>query len=491
MLGARAARFHTGIVGGLFLQGNPAAGTNAVFLRQSLIVITRLRGALSLEQLDEIRKRAIEHAEAGRDDALEQALKPLLRAQRRQEEAAICLVSIVEGGHLPMARALEVLQQVYAAHPRNESVLGVLGEALEQARDIDMLNDPPPEHPLFANAANALAERAAKAAGTKAEAPLLRGLMTAARMMARQRDADAESACRRLIEIDPNNSSHHYNFGLFLKTRGRFRDGVLANRTAIDLAGERIDSHEWNLGICATGGRQGELALEVWKSMDQKIAMGRFGLPEGRYAQVKVRLAERPLAERTPDRDHPGLEETIWIERLSPCHGIVRSVLYQRLGVDYGDVVLFDGAPITYHSYDGERVPVFPHLATLARNGYRFFDFAGTQDQAGQLGGVSVDLERDAIVYSHSEKFHFLCAACWRDPDVEHSHEQQEQKHVVTGRIAAPPDIELRELLRQLDAAIAKREPCRIYVPDLCAAAGLADRAAFERRRREMINARS
>jgi tetratricopeptide (TPR) repeat protein len=453
-------------------------------------VTKRLRDALSLEQLDEIRKRAIEHAEAGRDDALEQELKPLLRAQRHQEEAALCLVSIVEGGHLPIQRALEVLRQIYDAHPRSESVLGLLGEALEQARDIDMLNDPSPERPLFADVANTLAELAAKAADTKAEMQLVRGLMAAARMMARQRDAVVESACRRLIEIDPNNSNHHYNFGLFLKTRGRFRDGVLANRTAIDLAGERIDSHEWNLGICATGAGQGELALEVWKRMDQKIAMGRFGLPDGRYAQVKVRLAERPLAERTSDRDHPGVEETIWIERLSPCHGIVRSVLYQGLGVDYGDVVLFDGAPITYHSYDGERVPVFPHLATLVRNGYRFFDFAGTQDQAGQLGDASVDLERDAIVYAHSEKFHFLCAACWRDPDVEHSHEQQERKHVVTGRIAAPPDLEPRELLRQLDAAIAKRKPCRIYVPELCEAAGLADRSAFERRRLEMIKAR-
>ena len=39
----------------------------------------------------------------------------------------------------------------------------------------------------------------------------------------------------------------------------------------------------------------------------------------------------------------------------------------------------------------------------------------------------------------------------------------------------------------KLDAAIAKRETCRIYVPDLCEAAGLSERAAFERRRFEMI----
>jgi hypothetical protein len=46
---------------------------------------------------------------------------------------------------------------------------------------------------------------------------------------------------------------------------------------------------------------------------------------------------------------------------------------------------------------------------------------------------------------------------------------------------------EVRELLHQIDQAMAEREPCRIYVPDLCQAAGLLERASFERRRFEMI----
>jgi hypothetical protein len=146
---------------------------------------------------------------------------------------------------------------------------------------------------------------------------LVGGLATAARMRARQHDDIVDRSCRRLIELAPDSSNVHYNYGLFLKTRGRFRD--------------------------------------------------------------KVRLAERPLAERSADSDDPGLEETIWIERLSPCHGIIRSVLYQHLGVDFGDVILIDGAPITYHTYGETKVPVFPHLATLVRNQYQFFDFAGTQ----------------------------------------------------------------------------------------------------------------
>ncbi|MGI1715343.1 hypothetical protein, partial [Escherichia coli] len=39
-----------------------------------------------------------------------------------------------------------------------------------------------------------------------------------------------------------------------------------------------------------------------------------------------------------------------------PCHGIIRSVLYGKLGVDYGDVILTDGAPITHHTYGEQQI---------------------------------------------------------------------------------------------------------------------------------------
>lgn len=439
---------------------------------------------------DELQKAVTcieEDAKADRHEAVWAGVESLLHAQRGQETVALALISIVESDLLPVERGLTVLDEVYRAHGRSERVMGLLGEALEQARDVDLLNAPPPEHQLFLEVVDTLTDLAAKAKGTEAEAQLLKGLSTAARMMARQKDEVVETCCRRLIELDPKAANLHYNLGLYLKTRGYFREGMVANQAAESLTDKWPEAYEWNLGICATGAREGRLALQVWKRLDQKIEMGRFELPDGRYPQCKVRLAQRPLAERTADADDPGLEETIWIERLSPCHGIIRSVLYQGLGVDYGDVILFDGAPITHHTYGEKRVPVFPHLATLLRNNYCLFDFAGTQASAGQIADASNDLERDAVVYSHSENYVLLCASCWRSPDVDHKHDDTVEKHVVTGRIAAPADFDLRELLRQLDAAVAKREPCRIYAPSLCEAAGRPDRASFERRRFEMI----
>jgi hypothetical protein len=452
-----------------------------------LTMFRSMRNALSKEAIEKAQQRFIEAAEAGRGDSAWEALQPLLRAQSHQQEVAITLIELVDHGHLSRERSLEVLETVHEAHRTDERLLGLLGSASERARDVDMLNAPPPESELFATVVDTLAALVPKTRGTDREPVLLDGLATAARMMARQRDELAESARRRLLELQPDVGYHHYNLGLFLKTRGRFREGMVANQRAASLTKEPSEATQWNLGICATGAHEGAIALEVWKRLKQKIEMGRFGLPEGTYPTCKVMLAERPLAERTAACDDPGLEETIWIERLSPCHGIIRSVLYQRLGVDFGDVVLIDGAPVTHHKYGDQDIPVFPHLATLVRSNYQFYDFAGTQDAAGRIDSASADLDRDSVVYSHTENFSYLCTSCWRDPSIDHVHDKTEEKHVVRGRIAAPPDIAPNELLRQLDVAMEKRAPCRIYAPDLCVAAGLADRAAIERRRFDML----
>lgn len=441
---------------------------------------------LSPEEIEALEGQIVEAAKSGRTEDLWERLQPLRNLQRHQQSAAVALIRIVGHACLERDQAADLLSEIVEAHQQDLALLKGLGACLEVVRDIDDLNAAAPDHPAL----QAIVDRLAAArdhADRSEEEDLLDALATAARLMARQRDALAEASYRRLVEIDPDSRSNHYNLGLFFKTRGRFAEGLAANQAAARLAEEPNEAIEWNLGICATGAGEGEVALEVWKRMQQKIEMGRFGLPEGGYPQCKVKLAQRPLAERTADADDPGLEETIWIERLSPCHGIVRSVLYQDLGVDYGDVVLIDGAPITYHTYGEEQIPVFPHLATLLRRNFQFYDFAGTQEEARQLADSSRDLERDAIVYAHSENYQVLCASCWRDPDLDHETHERMEKHVVTGRIAAPPNLEPANLLDQLDQALARRDPCRLYAPDLCIAAGADSRAETERRRFDML----
>jgi tetratricopeptide (TPR) repeat protein len=442
---------------------------------------------LSAERIASLEQDIIEDAEAGRTDGAWQKLQPLRQAQHHQHEAAISLLRIISQRYVPTEGAADVLLEIAQSHLQDAMMLATVGECLEAARDIDDLNAPPPTHAVFHTVIDRLATLAREQMGLSGEEDILRGLATAARMPARQYDEIAESSYRKLTEINPRKGAHHYNLGLFFKTRGRFEEGMKSNQTAASLADETIDAYEWNLGICATGAGNGSVALNVWKRMGQEIEMGRFGLPEGSYSQVKVKVAQRPLAERSAGHDDPGLEETIWIERLSPCHGIIRSVLYGELGVDFGDVILIDGAPITHHTYGDQKVPVFPHLATLVRRNYKRYDFAGTQHESRQLADADNDLDGDSVIYPHSEYVSYFCAHCWRDPDVDHAQHEPMEKRIVVGRIAAAPDVDPAQLLDQIDKALAKRSGCQLYVPDLCLAAGLQARAAVEKRRFDLL----
>ena len=446
-----------------------------------------LNRELSQERIDALEEQIAEAFDRDATDEIEASLRPIRKRLRHQRECALALIRMIESGVIPIGTAVKLVLEIFKTYQDELEIISKLGEAMEGARDIDQLNLAAPDEPVFQAIVDKLATLAKSDLSSDDEVNVLTGLSTAARMTARQHDDVARFAFKRLIEIEPDGANRYYNYGLFLKTRGFFKKGMAENATARSLVAEPAESYEWNFGICATGADEGTAALEVWKQLGQKIEMGRFGLPEGGYPQCKVRLAERPLAERAKDQDDPGLEETIWIERLSPCHGIIRSVLYQKLDVDYGDVVLIDGAPITYHTYGEREIPVFPHLATLRRNGYQFFDFVGTQKDAGQLEDASADLAGDAIVYSHSEKYRILCATCWRDPNIDHEHHQEMEKHVVKGRIAAPGDVSPKDLLEQLDNALANRESCRIYSPALCEAAGETGRAAVELSRFEMV----
>ena len=447
-----------------------------------------LAGLFSEHQLKTALSSLRADLEADRQEQGWKIAQTLLQVQAHQPEVAHALLDVIEEGAFSIAQTIEIFKAIFAAHAEEFLLLARIGYATEYARDIDFLNRARPEEPLFDAVLAALQDALEKTHDVDMQHRLWSGLFTCARVMARQHDDVAERAGQKLVAMQPESASSHYQYGLFLKTRGRFAEGMAENQLAEKLSESPTQAMHWNAGICATGAGAAEVALDIWKRLENHIEMGRFGLPDGDYPECKVRLAQLPLAERSKDNDDPGLEETIWIERLSPCHGIIRSVLYQDLGVDYGDVVLIDGAPITYHTYGDRQVPVFPHLTTLLRRNYRLYDFAGTQDEEEKLASATDDLGFDAIVYAHSEKYEVLCAACWRDERLDHSHGgEQETHYVVRGRIAAPPELSPTDLLRQLDAAMSKREPCRIYIPDLCEAAGLADRAIIEKRRYNIL----
>lgn len=404
-----------------------------------------------------------------------------LRAAIAHTDAALALAGCLED--FGPVRGVEAGQALLAQHGDLPALLELIAEAFPRLTDIDDLNAPPPADPWFAEVVERIARAADGATGDDARA-LRDALTTAARRLGRAGDARAEQAHAALRTQQPDVAAHHYNAGLFFKTRGRWAEGQAANQRAIDL-GDREQPTWWNLGICATGAGDGATALACWKQLGQHVELGRFGLPEGGYPAAKVRLAQRPLAERTAACDEPGVEENIWIERLSPCHGVVRVAMFDdAIGVEYGDVVMFDGAPVGYRGDE----PIFPHLATLQRRGYQVWRFAGTQVVKRQLVALSEHLPEDTVVYPHTEQVVVLCEACARGRGGDgHAHADEQPHHVVRGKLCAPPHLAPADVLAALDAAIAGAPGAQIVVPELCAAAGDAARAEVEARRLALL----
>ncbi len=417
-----------------------------------------------------------------------EAAEPLRNALAEQLPAADALCHLIDIGAFSIDQAIELAEQIANSYPDNPRILSALGDAFQSFHDMRYLNAAPPNNPFLIRFCEKLLDLSNEVQGED-EYLVLSGLATAARILGRAWDEVTDAAYRRLLEIKPERWQLHYDYGLFLKTRGRFAEGQAANQRAFDLSGEPRDNVIWNLGICATGAGDGATALRVWKDMGQTIEMGSFGLPEGGYPSTKVRLAEHPLAERAAGEapNEPGQEETIWIERLSPCHGIVRSALYYDIGVDFGDVVLFDGAPITYHKYGENTVPVFPHLATLRRGNYRIYRFAGTQPEEGYIGNLGDTLESDTVVYVHSEQFQELCTGCWESSTLDHAEHQATPRRVVTGKVCAPPETSDSYLLAELDALFGHTE-AQLFIPELSRRCGDSKRAEVEERRMRMID---
>lgn len=416
------------------------------------------------------------------------ALEPLLDAWRKAPdvpEVTVALVRALGVERLARERRLELAAQVLAAWRTEPDILVRLGEAAETIADRRYLNAAPPQDPFFEELLGAQRRALAKVHSPELLLSLHEAVSTVARLCGRRRDEVCEASHRELLRLRPNRWQDQYNFGLFLKNRGRFAEGVWANQRAAELGGASRDSVTWNLGICATGAGEGQLALKLWRdALKCRLELGTGGLPEGPFEQVQVRLAERPVAARSASEDDPGREETIWVERLSPCHGRVRSALWEELGTDYGDLVLFDGAPILHREWDGVLVPVFPQLATLERGRWRIFPFAGVQARQGQL--ENLELPGGAVLYSHTERVRYFCRDCWERTDPRHVHEERAHP-VVRGKLCVPPEQDLAALERALRVSTQGHPGLELAIPRLMEALGDLPRAGEEARRYEVL----
>ena len=391
-------------------------------------------------------------------------------------------------GSAPPEELAPVHDALLDAWPDDARVLGWLTVAWTRREEGGSLNLPPTTNRRYVD----VTERLVRHVDDLEAAPwLVHEAACAVRRLGVERTDEAVALFRRVLDADPDDAAAWFDLGLCLKESGRFAEAAQANARALELSDEPSAAVFWNLGICATAAGEDQVALGAWRALGMELETGQDGRPAfvGSGPACKVRLCERPRAVRAARglADDPGSTETVWIRRLSPCHGALIVPTMGDFDIDMGDLVMHDGAAITIHTIGEQRVPVFPLLDKLADGGWRVFRFVGEQSDRGQLAALDGDWEDGARLYVLTEQVRILCAACADDPDAGDRCDHQPPVSPVRGKLAVPPDVPLEEIRDRLDEALADCSGAAVHCPGLLRELGdeLGSRRA-ERRNEEL-----
>ena len=308
------------------------------------------------------------------------------------------------------------------------------------------------------------------------------------------RDAEAQEAFTRAIELDPERGEWWYDAGLLDKWRGRFDEGYAANEQAkMRLGPERPVL--WNLAICATALGKAEEAVELWEEIGVPARIDRArdlpyvaGLPP-MLLRVLSRTPATDATSQLPDK--AVAFELVWIAPLSPCHGVVQSPTFRDAPIDYGDLVLWDGAPVAAHTTSAnDPVPVFPLLEILRPGDERRWPFVGLEREPGAAQGLEEALPDGVRVFIQEERVEHQCAACEAGEPHEHgagapsaaaaaAAAESGAVSLVRGKVIVPASLDLSEF-RQAWEGAAKARPMSVSLPSLYEELGDSKQAGQE-----------
>ncbi|MAQ13265.1 MAG: hypothetical protein CMN30_00495 [Sandaracinus sp.] len=174
-------------------------------------------------------------------------------------------------------------------------------------------------------------------------------------------DASAQEAYGEALALQPERGWWHHALAELHKWRSRWEECLQSARRAAELLpGERVPL--LTVALAATARGEGALAADTYAALGlprPEVAGG--GLP--RVDGLGRRRVRTPAKPGLGVRELPDpCFELVWVEALSPCHGVVSSPTFLEAPIDYGDVVLFDPARVAT-TETGE--PVHPVLEQL------------------------------------------------------------------------------------------------------------------------------
>ena len=415
------------------------------------------------------------HGEASED--LESAWEAVLQSRERlgadRKLADLALELIQQMGNTTAQR--EVLRELVAAWTTDwRLTLTAASLLIEQAGRRGMDEPTLTEDGPASWAADALQRSLSTLAASDRTSGDVAGnlyatLGNALRLCGPGRDSEAQEAFTRAIEIDPERGEWWYDAGLLDKWRGRFDDGYAANEQARMRMGDQRPVL-WNLAICATAVGKAEEAVEAWEEIGVPARLDHSrGMP---YVAGLPPMLLRVLSRRSPtDGTSPHPDKTVsfelvWIAPLSPCHGVVQSPTFGDAPIDYGDLVLWDGAPVAAHrAPSGDAVPVFPLLEILRKGDERRWSFVALERENQALEALETELPDGSRVFVQHARLDQHCAACAAGEPHEHA-EIETVPGLARGKVIVPATQDLAAFREAWEGAVGAR-PLSISLPAL------------------------
>jgi hypothetical protein len=408
---------------------------------------------------------ALEAARAGRTEAGWQAFGPIALRIGEEREVALAFAELLnlDPSH---PEALARAEQALRGFPSEPEVVIPLAAGLVRAAELRPPDEPPfmqgPAH-LAAGACQRCFEGLGSALRTAANVGgyLQINMADALRLMGPEYDEEAQKAYQLALSIDDTRAGWWFQLGLLHKWRGRFREGLLANQKARARLARAPQSGFsrpvlWNLAICATALGEGALALEAWAELGIKGELSQAGMPfvPGMPAlQVRVATLGEDVGQHDPLPARAVTFEVLWVTPFSPCHGAIQTPSARRASVDFGDVVLWDGAPVELREVDGARVPVFPLLWVLRPGDERRLRFVGMQKQSGLVQALAASLGDSASLVT------------FEGPGSRR--QTAEGTQLFYGKLIVPAATPLASLREQLERELRSRPGLTLAVPQL------------------------
>lgn len=305
----------------------------------------------------------------------------------------------------------------------------------------------------------------------------------ALRLSGPSRDVEALAAYRQALALDPDRGAWWHDLAICHKWRGRFDEALRCLDEARARMGD-VGPVLFDEAACATAIGDGERAARGWRRLGLEAEVGAGGMPL---------VAGMPPAWVRAPATGPGTEagghvpdraagfELLSVAPLSPCHGVVDSASFRRTPVDYGDVVLWDPAPVATRARRGSPAPVFALVARLRAGDERRLRFVALQQRAGDVEAVASALPDGCELFVHRERIEHVCTRCASgDLMVPHAHEPPEEHRLVHGKLVVPGGVELTALRDAWERAIRASGRVAIAIPGLYEALDDARRAGKE-----------